>query len=70
MLYILYKYLDKTAGAYYEVGNMRNYFPFVVGNTDYDNFKININDGSAQLEDTDGNIMSPEAAKAYVATLP
>lgn len=44
--------------------------PFAVGNTDYENFKYQINHDEAQLEDADGNLMSPEAAKAYVATLP
>ena len=44
--------------------------PFDPANTDYQNFKAQINDESAQLEDADGNLMSPEAAKAYVATLP
>ena len=44
--------------------------PFDPANTDYQNFKTQINDESAQLEDADGNLMSPEAAKAYVATLP
>lgn len=44
--------------------------PFVPDNTDYQNFKAQINDESAQLEDADGVLMSPEAAKAYVATLP
>jgi hypothetical protein len=39
-------------------------------NTDYANFKAQINTDEAQLEDVDGNVMSPEAAKAYVATLP
>lgn len=44
--------------------------PFDPENTDYQNFKAQINDESAQLEDADGVLMSPEAAKAYVATLP
>jgi hypothetical protein len=44
--------------------------PFDPDNTDYQNFKAQINDESAQLEDVDGVLMSPEAAKAYVATLP
>lgn len=39
-------------------------------NTDYANFKKQINADEAQLEDADGNLMSPEQAKAYVATLP
>jgi len=48
-----------------------NYFiPFAVGNTDYGNFKSQINNDEAQLEDADGNLMTPEEAKAYVATLP
>ena len=46
------------------------FIPFAVDNTDYQNFKAQINNESAQLEDADGVLMSPEAAKAYVATLP
>jgi hypothetical protein len=48
----------------------RAFIPFDPENTDYQNFKTQINDDSAQLEDADGVLMSPEAAKAYVATLP
>lgn len=44
--------------------------PFDPANSDYQTFKQQINDETAQLEDADGNVMSPEAAKAYVATLP
>jgi hypothetical protein len=44
--------------------------PFNPDNADYQNFKYQINHDEAQLEDADGNVMSPEAAKAYVATLP
>jgi hypothetical protein len=44
--------------------------PFNPDNTDYQNFKYQINHDEAQLEDADGNVMTPEAAKAYVATLP
>ena len=44
--------------------------PFDPANTDYANFKAQINADEAQLEDADGNLMSPEQAKAYVATLP
>jgi len=46
------------------------YIPFDPANTDYQNFKKQINADEAQLEDADGNLMSPEQAKAYVATLP
>ena len=44
--------------------------PFAPDNTDYQNFKANINDDSAQLEDINGVLMTPTEAKAYVATLP
>ena len=44
--------------------------PFDPANTDYQQFKQAINDDTAQLEDADGNLMSPEEAKAFVATLP
>ena len=44
--------------------------PFDPDNTDYANFKAQINADEAQLEDADGNVMSADAAKAYVATLP
>jgi hypothetical protein len=44
--------------------------PLDPANTDYANFKYQINNDEAQLEDADGSVMSPEEAKAYVATLP
>ena len=44
--------------------------PFDPANTDYENFKTQINDESAQLETADGVVMTPDEAKAYVATLP
>lgn len=44
--------------------------PFDPANTDYALFKEQINDDKAELQDADGNVMSPEAAKAFVATLP
>ena len=46
------------------------FIPFDPANTDYQTFKKQINADEAQLEDADGNLMSPEQAKAYVATLP
>jgi hypothetical protein len=46
------------------------FIPFDPANTDYQTFKYQINHDEAQLEDAEGNLMSPEAAKAYVATLP
>jgi len=44
--------------------------PFDPANTDYANFKAQINADEAQLEDADGVLMTAEQAKAYVATLP
>ena len=44
--------------------------PFDPANTDYQQFKQAINDDTAQLEDADGNLMTAEDAKAFVATLP
>ena len=42
--------------------------PFAPDNTDYANFKAQINSDEAQLQDADGNVMAD--AKAYVASLP
>jgi uncharacterized protein (DUF342 family) len=44
--------------------------PFDPANTDYQTFKKEINADEAQLEDADGNLMTAEQAKEYVATLP
>ena len=46
------------------------FIPFDPANTDYANFKKQINADEAQLEDADGNLMTAEQAKEYVATLP
>jgi hypothetical protein len=45
-------------------------FPFDPANTDYQQFKAQINADEAQLEDADGDLMTAEQAKEYVATLP
>lgn len=44
--------------------------PFAPANTDYANFKREINDETAQLQDADGNLMTAEQAKEFVASLP
>ena len=44
--------------------------PLCADNTDYANFKKEILADEAQLQDADGNTMTPEQAKTYVATLP
>ena len=46
------------------------FIPFDPANTDYQTFKAQILSDEAQLEDADGNLMTAEEAKAYVATLP
>ena len=54
----------------HQVGDVLYSIPFDPANTDYQNFKKQINADEAQLEDADGVLMTPEQAKAYVATLP
>ena len=44
--------------------------PFDPANTDYANFKREINEGTAQLQDADGNLMTAEQAKQFVKELP
>jgi hypothetical protein len=44
--------------------------PFDPANTDYANFRKEILADEAQLQDADGNTMTAEQAKTYVATLP
>ena len=43
--------------------------PFDPANTDYAEFKKAVTAG-AELQDADGNVMSAEAAQAFIATLP
>ena len=59
---------DSTSVVFRDVDNTS--IPFNPANTDYDNFKYQINHDEAQLQDADGNTMTPEQAKTYVATLP
>lgn len=47
-----------------------DFIPFDPANTDYQNFKAQINADEAQLEDADDIIMTSDEAKAFVATLP
>ena len=72
MIYQLCKdiYTGQVSSARLQTETQTILFPFNPDNTDYQDFKTNINDESAQLEDANGVLMSPEAAKAYVATLP
>jgi len=53
-----------------QVGNMLYSIPFDPANTDYANFKREINEGTAQLQDADGEPMTAEQAKQFVKELP
>jgi hypothetical protein len=44
--------------------------PFDPANTDYANFKQEISEETAQLQDANGNTMTAAEAKEFVATLP
>jgi hypothetical protein len=46
------------------------WIPFETSNSDYDRFKTEIMNDTAQLQDPDGNVLSAEEAKLYVASLP
>ena len=46
------------------------FIPFDPANTDYANFRKQILADEAQLQDAEGVLMTPEEAKAYVASLP
>ena len=45
------------------------HIPFDPANTDYQKFKSDLASGT-ELQDPDGNIMTPDAVKAFLATLP
>jgi hypothetical protein len=45
------------------------FIPFDPANTDYAEFKKAVTAG-AELQDADGNVMSPEAAQDFIRTLP
>ena len=43
--------------------------PFIVDNTDYQQFKIQVAEGTP-LEDPDGNVMTQEEVDAFLKTIP
>ena len=70
-MYQLFKNKDgSVCNNAVRIADTNTFIPFDPANTDYQNFKKQINADEAQLEDADGVLMSPEQAKAYVATLP
>jgi hypothetical protein len=44
--------------------------PFNPDNTDYQTFKKEINEGKTELRDAEGNVMTAQEAKQFIATLP
>ena len=69
----MYKLIKDTIGENINTVkrlNDNSFIPFAPANTDYANFKKEILADEAQLQDADGNTMTPEQAKTYVATLP
>jgi hypothetical protein len=51
-----------------QIGN--TIIPFDPANTDYTNFKTDILDQRAVLQDADGNTMTAEQAKDFIKELP
>lgn len=47
----------------------KNSIPFDPANTDYQQFKKHLAEGG-ELQDAEGQVMTPEAVQAFVATLP
>ena len=69
----MYKLIKDTIGENINTVkrlNDNSFIPFAPANTDYANFKKEILADEAQLQDADGNTMTAEQAKTYVATLP
>ena len=71
-MYRLYKdsATNQVCAINQTVNGVEYSIPIAPANTDYANFKKEILADEAQLEDADGNTMTPEQAKAYVASLP
>ena len=67
-----FKNLGKVVSVYKLINNVEVLsIPLTdPANTDYQNLKKQINADESQLEDADGNLMTAEQAKAFVATLP
>ena len=73
----MYKIFKTTTHNQEQISIIRNngneqYTSFLAdpANTDYANFKKEILADEAQLQDAEGLLMTPEQAKAYVASLP
>lgn len=69
-MYKLYKDIISAEVAGVQRLSDNAFIPFDPANTDYANFRKEILADEAQLQDADGNTMTAEQAKAYVASLP
>ena len=70
-MYKQYKNLDGSACLNAIIRTQDNAcIPFATDNTDYARFKKEINEETAELQDADGNTMSPEEIAEFLATLP
>ena len=68
-MYKLIKNIDGSAASVFrQIDNTS--FPFAPDNTDYTQFKKDINEETAQLLDAEGATMTAAEAKSYIATLP
>ncbi len=66
---IIYKLITAPLNNLVQRLSDNAFIPFDPANTDYAEFKKAVAEG-AELQDADGNVMSAEAAQAFVATLP
>lgn len=69
MYQLMFNIFSNSVNMIYDVNTFNN-IPVNPDNTDYKNFKEQINNETAVLQDVDGNVMSSQAAKTYIATLP
>ena len=67
IMYKLNIYENKLVGIIRKNDNA--FIPTAPDNTDYAEFKKAVTAG-AELQDADGNVMSEQAAQAFIATLP
>ena len=67
---MIYKLFDDGITRGVTANDGSTFIPFDPANTDYQTFKAQVNADEAQLENADGNLMTAEEAKAFVATLP
>ena len=72
MKYTIFKYINFLNQKIFCIRQDKtmSFVPFDPANTDYANFKREILADEAQLQDADGNLMTPEDAKEFVRTLP